>query len=152
MPSHGGQIAFVGGHRTATESDPWEVARREFEEETGLSADGLEFLGLLPTVMTARLQPIVPVVARLLISSDEFFKNVKSNGEWDVVIAYPWQELFIENNWNFAWRYGHEKSAVMFHSIKSGKYLTVKQNVTPHILWGATAQMIWGFLRLYFNK
>lgn len=152
MPSHGGQIAFVGGHRTATESDPWEVARREFEEETGLSADGLEYLGFLPTVMTARLQPIVPVVARLLISNDEFFKNVKSNGEWDVVIAYPWQELFIENNWNFAWRYGHEKSAVMFHSIKSEKYLTVKQNVTPHILWGATAQMIWGFLRLYFNK
>jgi 8-oxo-dGTP pyrophosphatase MutT (NUDIX family) len=152
MPSHGGQIAFVGGHRTATESDPWEVARREFEEETGLSADGLEYLGFLPTVMTARLQPIVPVVARLLISNDEFFKNVKSNGEWDVVIAYPWQELFIENNWNFAWRYGHEKSAVMFHSIKSGNYLTVKQNVTPHILWGATAQMIWGFLRLYFNK
>jgi 8-oxo-dGTP pyrophosphatase MutT (NUDIX family) len=152
MPSHGGQIAFVGGHRTSGESDPWEVARREFEEETGLSSEGLEYLGLLPPVMTARLQPIVPVVARLLISKDDFFKNIKSNGEWDVVIAYPWSELFIENNWNFAWRYGHEKSAVMFHSIKSGNYLTVKQNVTPHILWGATAQMIWGFLRLYFNK
>ena len=152
MPSHGGQIAFVGGHKTPSELDPWQVARREFEEETGLSSDGLEYLGCLPTVMTARLQPIVPVVAKLLISHDEFFKKVQSNGEWDVVLGYPWRELLIEENWNFAWRYGHEKSAVMFHPIKSGSYLPVEQNVNPHLLWGATAQMIWGFLSLYFNK
>ena len=152
MPTHGGQIAFVGGHKKESEVDPWIVAQREFEEETGLNSNKVSFLGYLPVVMTARLQPIVPVMGKLLISTEEFMREIKSNGEWDVVIAYPWQELFIENNWNFAWRYGHEKSAVMFHSIKSGNYLTVKQNVTPHILWGATAQMIWGFLRLYFNK
>ena len=33
MPTHGGQIAFVGGHKKPDETDAWVVAQREFEEE-----------------------------------------------------------------------------------------------------------------------
>ncbi len=152
MPSHAGQIAFVGGHKKTGECHPSEVAYREFEEETSLSRNTLEYLGYLPVVMTARLQPIIPVMARLLLSTEKFLAEVKSNGEWDEVLAYPWRELMLEESWEYAWRYGYGRSAVMFHPIRQGRYLPLEQNVKSHLLWGATAQMIWNFLRLYFNK
>jgi 8-oxo-dGTP pyrophosphatase MutT (NUDIX family) len=151
MPTHGGQIAFVGGHKQAGELTPWEVAQREFEEETSHSRETLDFLGYLPVVMTARMQPIVPVVAKLSMPTAQFLKEIQSNGEWDDVVAYPWSELTLEDNWEYAWRLGYSKSAVLFHPIKIGTYLPLEQNGRSHLLWGATAQMIWHFLRVYFN-
>ena len=151
MPTHGGQIAFVGGHKKNHEFHPSEVAFREFEEETQFGRECLIYLGHLPVVMTARLQPIIPVVAKLNISTEIFLKDIKSNGEWDDILAYPWKELMKEESWEYAWRHGYEPSAVMFHPIKSGAYLPLEQNVKSHLLWGATAHMIWNFLRLYFN-
>jgi 8-oxo-dGTP pyrophosphatase MutT (NUDIX family) len=151
MPTHGGQIAFVGGHKKIGESTPWEVAQREFEEETQHTREIIEFLGYLPVVMTARMQPIVPVVGKLNISTAQFLNEIKSNGEWDDVLAYPWAELMKEEAWEYAWRHGHSSSAVMFHPIRIGSYLPLDQNGKPHLLWGATAHMIWCFLRLYFN-
>lgn len=152
MPTHGGQIAFVGGHRKPDEADAWVVAQREFEEETHLSRDHIEYMGCLPVAMTARMQPIVPVLARLKIPTSQFFAEVKSNGEWDDILAYPWNELLKEENWEFAWRIGYGKSAVMFHPIKSETYLPIDNNIKPHLLWGATAGMIWSFLKFYFNS
>lgn len=150
MPTHGGQIAFVGGHKKEGEN-PWAVAQREFEEETNLSRDHLDLLGYLPLTMTARNQQIVPVVAKLRVTTSEFLKQVKSNGEWDDIVAYPWNELKEEERWNFAWRHGHGKVPVMFHTIRSGTYLPLDKNEPVHLLWGATAGMIWNFLRLYFK-
>lgn len=48
MPTHGGQIAFVGGHKKTGETNPWEVAQREYEEETSQHRSTIEFLGYLP--------------------------------------------------------------------------------------------------------
>jgi 8-oxo-dGTP pyrophosphatase MutT (NUDIX family) len=152
MPTHGGQMAFVGGHKKPEETDAWIVAQREFEEETHHSRDIIEYLGCLPVSMTARLQPIVPVVARLKMPTAQFLAEVKSNGEWDDILAYPWEELLKEENWEYAWRHGYSSSAVMFHPIRSSTYLPLENNLKPHLLWGATAGMIWSFLRLYFNK
>jgi 8-oxo-dGTP pyrophosphatase MutT (NUDIX family) len=152
MPTHAGQIAFVGGHKQPHELSPWDVAQREFEEETSVMRNYLVYLGHLPVVHTSHRQEIVPVVAKLLLSSNSFLKQVKSNGEWDQMLAYPWSELIKEDKWNFAWRHGTDQSAVMFHSIKSGSYLSHQENQRPHLLWGATALMIWNFLRLYFDK
>ncbi len=152
MPTHGGQIAFVGGHKKPDEVDAWVVAQREFEEETHHSRDCIEFLGCLPIVYTARMQPIVPVMARLKTPTAQFLEEIKSNGEWDDVLAYPWKELVKEERWEFAWRNGHSsRSPVMFHPIPVSSYLPLDKNGKAHLLWGATAQMIWSFLRLYFN-
>src|SRR5665647_1876927 len=101
MPTHGGQVAFVGGHKQANEDDPWTVAQREYEEETNHSRKSISFLGYLPPVMTARMQPIIPVMVKLEIPTDQFLKEVKSNGEWDDILAYPWSELTLENHWEF---------------------------------------------------
>jgi 8-oxo-dGTP pyrophosphatase MutT (NUDIX family) len=150
MPTHSGQIAFVGGHKKDIET-PWDVAQREFEEETHHARGCLELLGFLPLVMTARNQPIVPVVARLSIPTAQFLAEVKSNGEWDDILAYPWSELIQEERWEFAWRHGYTQSPVMFHAIREGTYLPLETNVKPHLLWGATAHMIWNLLHLYFK-
>lgn len=151
MPSHAGQVAFVGGHRQAGEASPWEVAQREYEEEMHLSRETIGFLGYLPTVMTARGQTIAPVIGELKISLNDFMMEVKSNGEWDEIIVYPWSKLVIEETWEFARRFGdHEATPVMFHTIKSGSYITHGNNDKPHILWGATAGMIWSLLKRYF--
>ena len=151
MPTHGGQVAFVGGHKQIAENDPWVVAQREFEEETSIHRSDIEFLGYLPMVMTARLQPIVPVMSRLKISTEEFFERVHSNGEWVDVMAYSWSELMQEERWEFAWRIGYSKSPVMFHTIRQGSFKSLTQDYHTHLLWGATASMVWDFLRLYYR-
>jgi 8-oxo-dGTP pyrophosphatase MutT (NUDIX family) len=151
MPTHGGQMAFVGGHRQVNELNPWIVSQREFEEETSVSASHLEFLGYLPVVLTTRLSSIVPVMARLLISTDDFLKIAKSNGEWDQILAYPWTSLMVEQNWDFAWRSGYSQGPILFHPIRSYSYLHSESNEKSHLLWGATASMVWDFLRLYFK-
>ncbi len=151
MPTHGGQIAFLGGHKKITENDPWIVAQREFEEETGLSAHRVSFLGYLPIVMTARLQPIVPVMGKLLIPTMKFLEDVRSNGEWDDCIAYPWKELEVENSWEFAWRNGYSKLPVLFHAMRREFFIPKSNNFHSHLLWGATANMVWDFLRLYYG-
>jgi 8-oxo-dGTP pyrophosphatase MutT (NUDIX family) len=152
MPTHGGQIAFVGGHKKIHEVNPWIVAQREYEEETSLPAQKLNFLGFLPVVMTARLQPIIPVVAELTMLTEDFVAQAKSNGEWVDIIAYPWGELVEEGRWDFGWRKGYTNLPVMFHTIRSGAYLSPSGNERPQLLWGATASMIWDFLRLYFKN
>lgn len=150
MPTHGGQMAFVGGHKHASETDPWITVQREYNEETGLATTDLEFLGYLPAILTARLQPIIPVMARLTMPIDQFLQEVRSNGEWDDIVVYPWRELSKEENWNFAWRHGHVRGPIHFHTIKPDSYLPACPR--SHLLWGATASMVWDFLRLYFKQ
>lgn len=152
MPTHGGQMAFVGGHKLVHETNPWDVAKREFEEETSRSSEALEFLGYLPVVLTARLQPIIPVMARLTVSGGEFLREAQSNGEWVDILGYPWRFLGQEKSWEFAWRNGYGRSPVMFHTLKAGTFESPNGNKHPHLLWGATASMIWDFLRMYHNK
>lgn len=149
MPTHGGQMAFVGGHKMSHETDPWITILREYGEETSMPSTDLEFLGYLPVVMTARGQPIIPVMAKLNLPVDDFLKEVKSNGEWDAIMAYPWSELFQEESWNYAWRHGYTKGPILFHTIKAQSYLP--KSSESHLLWGATAGMVWDFLRLYFK-
>jgi 8-oxo-dGTP pyrophosphatase MutT (NUDIX family) len=142
MPTHSGQVAFIGGHKKTHEFDPWISAQREFTEETGLESSLVEFMGYLPVIMTARLQAIVPVMARLTISVDEFLIRAKSNGEWDVLIPYSWEELCREKDWHYAWRHGYTRAPVMFRMLRP----------EPHLLWGATASIVWDLLRLYFSE
>jgi 8-oxo-dGTP pyrophosphatase MutT (NUDIX family) len=149
MPTHSGQVGFFGGHRQEKELDPWEVVQREFEEETGLDKSIINFLGYLPVVMTARGQPIVPVMAHLKMSPIEFLGKAISNGEWVDLICYKWERLAAEENWEFGWRNSYARTPVMFHAISQNSYLSPTNQKSSHLLWGATASMIWGVLNLY---
>jgi 8-oxo-dGTP pyrophosphatase MutT (NUDIX family) len=152
MPTHAGQMAFFGGHRKLTEIHPFEVAQREYTEESGLSADTIRCLGLLKPVNTARLQPIVPVVADLLIPLDEFMSTAVSNGEWSDLMAVPWSEINHPDRWSWGLFNGHKPHNVFMTPITAGRYLDQRNNNSvTHILWGAIARMVWDYLALYYR-
>lgn len=150
MPTHGGQVAFIGGYKKDFEINPWDVVKREFTEETSLRDDLLDFGGYLPVVMTAKSQPIVPVFVRLIISAKEFMEHVRSNGEWDNCLSYPWEYLKIEKNWDFATRIGYSQSPILFHSLKKELCISKYPIDRSCLLWGATASMVWNLLQLYY--
>ena len=101
MPSHRGQIGFMGGHKARHEIDPIETAKREFAEESGFAESVLEVQGLLNPVITARGKVIIPVVASCSLSLLEFLQRVKSNGEWDNIIIAPIVYLARQELWSF---------------------------------------------------
>jgi 8-oxo-dGTP pyrophosphatase MutT (NUDIX family) len=142
MPTHSGQVAFIGGHKLPHEHDPWIAAQREFSEETNLESTLIEFMGYLPVIMTSRLQAIVQVIAKLKVPVEEFLQRVKSNGEWDAIIAYDWEELCREKDWQYAWRNGYTRSPMLFKTLRPSSLL----------LWGATAAIVWDVLRRYFSE
>jgi 8-oxo-dGTP pyrophosphatase MutT (NUDIX family) len=149
MPTHSGQLAFLGGHRKIDENSPQEVALREFEEETSLNRKMISIQGHLPSVMTARMHSIVPVLGLMTGSRDEFISTISSNGEWDKLIIYDWVQLLDEKKWNYGLRFGLSTHPVLLHSIYQNSYISNASNNMSHILWGATAQMIWDFLSMY---
>ena len=62
---HKGQISFPGGRRDADDSSYAETAKREFEEEMGISRGEVEILGALDEQPVISYYRIVPFVARL---------------------------------------------------------------------------------------
>jgi len=76
MPTHGGQVAMIGGKREKGEDDPWQVAEREFLEETNFKITNAHFFGFLPPVYTARKFMIIPVLAKVPIGLDDFLKSL----------------------------------------------------------------------------
>lgn len=66
MSLHAGQVALPGGRREANEAFPLDTAIRETAEETGISPDSVQPLGLLDCYDTITGFRVVPVVARIL--------------------------------------------------------------------------------------
>ncbi|MCO4753988.1 MAG: CoA pyrophosphatase [Bacteriovoracaceae bacterium] len=150
MPSHSGQIAFVGGHKNSNET-PTQTAAREFEEETGLSSSILDFVGILEPVKTASRSLIIPCVYQVDMDPEAFIKRLKSNGEWSEAILVPFKDIIQYDRWTFAKsiRIG-EKNLIMFYPIMRNSYISSTGSaVKDHLLWGATAKMIWNFFKFY---
>lgn len=150
MPSHRGQMAFVGGHKQGDEN-PWETAQREFNEETGLSQDLLNFEGVLDLVQTSTRSRIFPVVCSLDMEPSDFISKIESNGEWDEAILYPFKNLLRFKRWSFAKGVmeKHER-LIKFYPIMRNNYISSSGDVDRnHLLWGATAKMIWNFFNYY---
>ncbi len=153
MPSHRGQIAFIGGHKLAHEIHPVEVALREFEEETSLDSRRLENFGILPAVLTANKTAIIPVVLKWKGSVDDFTNRVKSNGEWDLLFQVKMNLLLNKKNWSYAKRFGSETNGkLMYRTLLSEEYKEIKNlsSKSPEMLnfWGASARMLWNLITI----
>lgn len=150
MPSHRGQIAFVGGHKIEGET-PWETARREFSEETSFDPGSLRFIGFLDVVRTSSRSRICPVVCSLDMDPQEFVKNIKSNGEWDEAMMVPFSGLLSRDSWTFARSVlPDSEHLIKFYPIMRGSYISNSgDNGKDHLLWGASAKMIWNFFKFY---
>jgi 8-oxo-dGTP pyrophosphatase MutT (NUDIX family) len=147
MQSHKGQVAFLGGHKLINETCPITTAKREFEEETGLSSELLSTYGISHPVVTLRSKFIFPVVSYLDMDKRVLLDQIVSNGEWVEAILYPVNELLRPQNWV---RGESSAYSIYFHPILHNRYLSKSQDVDkPYMLWGATARMIWKFFKNY---
>lgn len=150
MPTHAGQMGGIGGLRKSYEQNIAEVAKREFTEETSMSDEMIQILGALPSVMTARNQSIIPVIAWLNTTREDFFNQVKSNGEWTDIISVPWSDLFNINHWSWGRRIGLTEIQILLFPLTPSRYKHYQnKNDETYILWGATARMIWSFIERY---
>ena len=152
MPSHKGQIAFFGGHKSEFETDPIETAKRELIEETGLDLSLFDFWGMTTPVQTLKAKWIVPVVAKYSGTKKEFLHSVKSNGEWDDLILTPIDFLIKSKNWQIANVSGSKNYQIYFSSLNqynsASKFCDSEFN---YVLWGATAKMLVYFFQIHFQ-
>ena len=150
MPSHRGQIAFVGGHRQSGEN-PWETAQREFNEETGMDPSLLRLAGFLDVVKTSTMSKIVPNVCYLDMDPAEFVAKIRSNGEWSEAMMVPFESLLDKDCWTFARSVLRDSEyLIKFYPIMRNSYLAHSgDNGKDHLLWGASAKMIWNFFKFY---
>ncbi len=150
MPTHPGQMACFGGYRKEGESHPFQVVVRELEEESGVSAEAVEPLGMLRPIATSRGVHIVPVVGRLRLPLDEFFRRAVSNGEWTDLLAVPWADLADRDRWEWGWHRGAVERKILAFPILPGRHLHQTGSADQaFFLWGATARMAWDSLALY---
>jgi coenzyme A diphosphatase NUDT7 len=144
MPTHPKQIAGFGGYRKEDEVYPWEVAKREFTEETTLSSQFLSPLGHLNTIKAGRGTLIVPIVAQLTISQKDFFASAKSNGEWTDLFYIPHQYFLNHDRWQWGLRSGVSKDPVLFIALSKNEMIFQNdEKKESFTLWGATAKMVW---------
>lgn len=150
MPTHKGQIAFVGGHRNEGEGI-FDTAAREFWEETGLGSSQLRFHGCLDEVKTSSKSVIVPVVCSINMKPEDFIQKIKSNGEWSEALLLPFSLLQDSSRWTFANSILRDSEGLIkFYPIMRETYISHSGDCgKDHLLWGATAKMIWNLFKFY---
>ncbi|MDP7319030.1 MAG: NUDIX domain-containing protein [Bacteriovoracaceae bacterium] len=149
MPTHRGQIGFMGGHKLSDESNPFETAYREFEEESSISRSFISCEGLLTPVLTSKGQLIIPVLSYFSGSEELFLKKVKSNGEWDNLILVPVVDLSDMNSWSMAKIYGNREYDLFFFPLIQKRFKFLAKSSENFLLWGASAKMVLNFFQNY---
>ncbi len=149
MPTHAGQLAFAGGHKSQEEVNPVETALRELNEETSIESQSVKVIGVLDSVRTSGNKSIIPVVLYIDKDPIEIISKLESNGEWDDAILVPYKYLESKSNWSHGISM-RESSVVKirFCSIPASKTVSTNNSAESTLLWGATAQMIWNFFKI----
>ncbi len=130
LKHHPGQIAFPGGKVEPTDRDCVDTARREANEEIGLTDAHLTILGEMPfheTVTAFRISPVVAVV-------DARFRPRPDAGEVEEVFEVPLNYLGRPANFMVEGRFwaGHRRN---YYVVPYG----------PYYIWGATARILRAF-------
>lgn len=149
MPSHKGEIAFMGGHKQQEEC-PMENAIREFCEESSMESKVIKYLGLLAPVVTSGQKMIIPVLGQIEMSQKDFFTTVQTNGEWTELITVPIKYLLDKKNWiSASWHATAIHGPIFFCPIAKNTYSSYRlASDVEHMLWGATARMVWNSLNI----
>lgn len=128
MRHHPNQIAFPGGKKDKTDSSLWETAIRETQEELGINHKLIKPLCALSSHNTGTGFNILPFVGILT----ERPKIKPSKDEVQAVLHFPLANLLNPKN--------HFKMQFM---VKGHKRLVRFINTKDHIIWGATAQILY---------
>ncbi|MBT3983576.1 MAG: NUDIX domain-containing protein [Bacteriovoracaceae bacterium] len=150
MPTHKGQVAFMGGHKQESEC-PTQTVLRELEEEGGIASEHIQIHGYLPALFTARKQLIIPVVGELSLTISELKKTIASNGEWDICFAVKIEALSDIEKWSYAQKWGAiSDEAILFRGLGIHEVELMRnygELVHNFVLWGATAHFTNSFLK-----
>ena len=150
MPSHKGQIGFMGGHREDGEVEPVDTALRELQEEGNIQEDQVEVIGIIGPVYTSKNKTIIPVLCTFRGNKDDFFRDLKGNDEWDEMILTPINYLMDPDNWQIAKIFADNHRFVGFCPLKTSESVLYPRNTQAEfLLWGASANMIWNLFNCY---
>ena len=132
---HPGEIGFPGGSKEDSDTNLFQTACREVEEEIGVSVSNIELIGELDTVLTSTSFLIYPFVGLIKTKSDFVISS-----EVQKMLFVPINELNNQINWRYDYIFNE-------NSLKNYKSFHYDGN----IIFGATAKIINNFLNV-LNK
>lgn len=123
---HSNQIAFPGGKSEREDDSPLETAYRETEEEVGISASEIEYLGELSPLFIPPSNFLVYPFVGFIPSEPQFTPDPI---EVEEIITFPLTRLFEQDVVKHQW---------MEHS-SSLRVKTPYFDIENQVIWGATA-------------
>jgi len=133
LSNHPGQMSFPGGRREREDVDLAATARREANEEVGLSADEISFVGRLDDIRTVTEFSVRPFVAT--VPDREY---VPGDDEVAEVAPLSVAGLTDLDNYESEHRDHPYYGEIRLHYFRVGGY----------VVWGATARILVQFLDL----
>jgi 8-oxo-dGTP pyrophosphatase MutT (NUDIX family) len=131
LSRHAGEISFPGGLADEGE-DATSAALREAEEELGLPPADVSLAGRLPAVHTRVTGILIVPVVGFLDEDPRFSPNAHEIAD---VLEFPLSELIA-------------RGAETDFEFEGGSFRTHVYDVDGHVIWGATARILWSFIDL----
>jgi 8-oxo-dGTP pyrophosphatase MutT (NUDIX family) len=136
LKHHAGQVSFPGGRMEASDTDIEATALRETREEIGIQEDRVAIIGYLEPMPTVTGYAVSPVVGFVDGSVELVIDRTEVEYTFEVpldFLAEPGNHRMVAREWQ-----GLTFSMVEFH-------------YEGQRIWGATAQMLYRFLRIIKN-
>ncbi|MDR5694452.1 MAG: CoA pyrophosphatase [Armatimonadota bacterium] len=134
---HKGQISFPGGAAEAGDPDLLATVLRETQEEVGIRPEDVTILGTLDDVETVVSGFIItPFVGRIPYPYS-FQPNTREIRE---ILTVPLSFFLQEDNLRTAYRYVEGRAVPLYFYYYGA-----------HVIWGATARIIKGFVEVVFS-
>jgi 8-oxo-dGTP pyrophosphatase MutT (NUDIX family) len=124
---HKGQISFPGGGKDEADSNLWETAIRETEEEIGVPRSGVKILGALPRLVTVTDFEISPFVGAIPFPTAFRPHAGEVEAIIEVPLAYLLDPMVVEER-AVKWK-GRDVMTLVYH-------------YKGHTIWGATARIL----------
>jgi len=131
LSRHAGEISFPGGLADEGE-DPATAALREAEEELGLAPADVELVGSLPHVHTRVTGILIVPYVGFLATDPRFTPNAEEIAD---VLEFRLADLV-----------DHGAESDFEHEGRT--FQTHVYEVDGHVIWGATARILWSFIEL----
>jgi 8-oxo-dGTP pyrophosphatase MutT (NUDIX family) len=136
LKDHPGQIGFPGGRVEPGDEGPIQTALREAHEEIGLSKDQVQVIGYLEPHAVVTGFAVTPIVGFIEPATD------RKLDEFEVAEAFEVPLAFFLNDANL------RRSVRRYRELEVPLF---EYQYQDRRIWGATAQMIHGFIKL-INK
>lgn len=136
LKDHPGQIGFPGGRVEPGDDGPMQTALREAHEEIGLSEDQVQVIGYLEPHAVVTGFAVTPIVGFIEPATD------RKLDEFEVAEAFEVPLAFFLNDANL------RRSVRRYREVEVPLF---EYQYQDRRIWGATAQMIHGFVKL-INK